>query len=191
MKINLLEVVFITMIDNNFILELNQLSVDITKISDVWIDENKPSTTNIINGNYYPGTMKMGYPTDPVLYEFAKKFNKKLFDNNFKFMIIQLRPGEELVPHIDQRRNASINLIIRGDVKSTPIRYYNDNKAINPIYEYYYNNYPVIISTKQFHGSKNETNVERILFSIDISPEYTFSQLKEQWLNNKNFFIDN
>lgn len=166
---------------NDFIIEIPEIVVDVGAISDEWINTHKPEKRFAVLDDI---------PSDPVLYKFVKSFDEALFDDRIKFMILRFGPYDEYSAHVDASRYAGINLLIRGNSKHSPIKYYLDEDLVNPVFEYQYQNYPILMTSQRYHSIKNDHDSERILFTIHFKTDYTFQGIRDSWLaGNKEIFF--
>ena len=111
---------------NDFILELPELEVDIDAISDAWIDAHKPEKRFAVLKEM---------PSDPVLQKLINSLDKNLFNERLTYMLIRFDSYDEYAAHVDASRYTGVNLVIRGNREKSPIKYYNDNDLVNPIFE--------------------------------------------------------
>lgn len=166
---------------NDFIIEIPEIVVDVSAISDEWINTHKPEKRFAVLDDI---------PSDPILYKFVKSFDESLFDDRIKFMILRFGPYDEYSAHVDASRYAGINLLIRGNSKHSPIKYYLDSDLVNPVFEYQYQNYPILMTSQRYHSIKNDHDSERILFTIHFKTDYTFQGIRDSWLaDNKEIFF--
>jgi hypothetical protein len=170
-----------TRIVNDFILELPEIIVDVDAISDDWINAHKPNKRFAVLDKI---------PSDPVLNKFVKSFDESLFDDRIKFMILRFDSYDEYGAHVDASRYTGINLLIRGNSQYSPIKYYLDDDLTNPVFEYQYKNYPILMTSQRYHSIKNDHESERILFTIHFKTDYTFQGIRDEWsLGNKDLFF--
>lgn len=166
---------------NDFILELPEIIVDVDAISDNWINANKPNKRFAVLDDI---------PSDPVLNKFVKSFDESLFDDRIKFMILRFDSYDEYGAHVDASRYTGINLLIRGNSQHSPIKYYLDEDLTSPVFEYQYQNYPILMTSQRYHSIKNDHESERILFTIHFKTDYTFQGIRDSWLlGNKELFF--
>jgi len=158
---------------NDFILELPEFELDIDSISDSWINEHK---------HLKRFSILKDIPSDPVLHKFVNSFDKNLFHERFKFMLIRFDGWGEYEPHVDSSRYTGINIVIRGNREKSPIKYYSDNDLKNPVFEYHYQKYPILMTSKKYHSIKNDCDVERVLFSIHFDIKHSFESLRDRWI---------
>lgn len=158
-----------TRISNEFISELPELKTDIDNISQEWIDKHKPLKRF--------GVLEHE-PSDPILNNLVSKFNKELFHERFVFMLIRFGPYETYEPHIDASRNTGINIVIRGDRDKSPIKYYNENNLIDPVFTYHYKDYPIVMTSQKYHSIFNDSPIERVLFTIHLKSTITYEMIK-------------
>ena len=170
-----------TRIVNDFILELPELSVDIDAISDEWIDAHKPAKRFAVLKEM---------PTDPVLQKLIKSLDQSLFNERLTYMLIKFGPHEEYAAHVDASRFTGINIVIRGNREHSPIKYYLDEDIVNPVFEYQYQKYPILMTSQRWHSVKNDHDSERVLFTIHFKTDYTFQGMRDSWLSgNKDLFF--
>ena len=166
---------------NVFILELPEIVVDVDAISDEWIQAHKPEKRFAVLNDI---------PSDPILNKFVKSFDESLFDDRIKFMILRFDPYGEYGAHVDASRYTGANLVIRGNTQHSPIKYYLDDDLTNPVFEYQYQNYPILMTSQRYHSIKNDHDSERILFTIHFKTDYTFQGMRDSWLaGNKDMFF--
>jgi len=166
---------------NDFILELPEIVVDVDAISDEWIQAHKPKKRFAILNDI---------PSDPILNKFVKSFDESLFDDRIKFMILRFDPYGEYDTHVDASRYTGINLVIRGNTQRSPIKYYLDDDLTDPVFEYQYQNYPILMTSQRYHSIKNDHDSERTLFTIHFKTDYTFQGMRDSWLaGNKYIFF--
>ena len=126
---------------NDFILELPELEVDIDAISDAWIDAHKPEKRFAVLKEM---------PSDPVLQKLINSLDKNLFNERLTYMLIRFDSYDEYAAHVDASRYTGVNLVIRGNREKSPIKYYNDNDLVNPIFEYPYQKYPILMTSQRY-----------------------------------------
>ena len=166
---------------NDFILELPELEVDIDAISDAWIDAHKPEKRFAVLKEM---------PSDPVLQKLINSLDKNLFNERLTYMLIRFDSYDEYAAHVDASRYTGVNLVIRGNREKSPIKYYNDNDLVNPIFEYPYQKYPILMTSQRYHSIKNECDTERVLFTIHFKTDCTFQGMRDSWLSgNKDLFF--
>jgi len=166
---------------NDFILELPELEVDIDAISDEWIDAHKPEKRFAVLKEM---------PSDPVLQKLIHSLDKSLFNERLTYMLIKFDSYDEYAAHVDASRYTGINLVIRGNREKSPIKYYNDDDLINPVFEYQYQKYPILMTSQRYHSIRNDCDTERVLFTIHFKTDYTFQGMRDSWLSgNKDLFF--
>jgi hypothetical protein len=166
---------------NDFILGLPEIIVDVGSISDDWINAHKSDKRYSVLDEI---------PSDPVLNKFVKSFDESLFNERIKFMMLRFGPYDEHPVHVDASRFAGINLVIRGNTEHSPIKYYLDEDLTNPVFEYQYKNYPILISSQRYHSITNNHDSERVLFTIPLKTDYTFQRMRDEWSSgNKDLFF--
>lgn len=166
---------------NDFILELPELQVDLDAISDEWIDAHKPEKRFAVLKEM---------PSDPVLQKLINSLDKKLFNERLTYMLIRFDPYDEYGAHVDASRYTGINMVIRGNREKSPIKYYNEDDLVNPVFEYPYQKYPILMTSQRWHSIKNDSDTERVLFTIHFKTDYTFQGMRDSWLaGNKDLFF--
>ena len=166
---------------NDFIIEIPEIVVDVGAISDEWINTHKPEKRFAVLDDI---------PSDPVLYKFVKSFDESMFDERIKFMLLRFGSYDEYGAHVDASRFTGINLLIRGNSEHSPIKYYLDSDLVNPVFEYQYQNYPILMTSQRYHSIKNNHDTERVLFTIHFKTDYTFQGIRDEWsAGNKELFF--
>ncbi len=166
---------------NDFILEIPEITVDVNAISDEWINKYKPTKRFSVLDEI---------PSDPVLNKFVKSFDENMFDERIKFMLLRFGSYDEYGAHVDASRFTGINLLIRGNSEHSPIKYYLDEDLVNPVFEYQYQNYPILMTSQRYHSIKNNHDTERVLFTIHFKTDYTFQGIRDEWsAGNKDLFF--
>ena len=166
---------------NDFIIEIPEIVVDVGAISDEWINTHKPEKRFAVLDDI---------PSDPVLYKFVKSFDESMFDERIKFMLLRFGSYDEYGAHVDASRFTGINLLIRGNSEHSPIKYYLDEDLVNPVFEYQYQNYPILMTSQRYHSIKNNHDTERVLFTIHFKTDYTFQGIRDEWsAGNKELFF--
>jgi len=150
---------------NDFVIEIPEISIDINAISDEWINANKPK-------NRY--AFLKGMPEEPVVRNFISLFNQSVLNQRTIATLMRYDPYSSINPHIDTSRNVGINLVLRGNCDST-LKFYSSESVV---YEYQYQNYPVLVSTKTMHSFSNGPD-ERVLLTVFTKPELTFQYFKD------------
>jgi hypothetical protein len=159
---------------NDFVLELPEIQVDIDAISDEWIDAHKPEKRFAVLKEM---------PSDPILQKLIKSLDQSLFNERLTYMLIRFGPHEEYNAHVDASRFTGINIVIRGNREHSPIKYYLDEDIVNPIFEYQYQKYPILMTSQRWHSVKNDHDSERVLFTIHFKTDYTFQGMRDSWLS--------
>lgn len=121
-----------------------------------------------------------------------QEFSDLLPFMSFSAIITKLPPGAEMIPHVDRksRPECTIYIPVRGCTEECVSSFYDlpkrdtqdsyaDGTNPTPLFNFSVSGNAILETTREWHGVKNNSELERVAFGWNMLPEYTFSQAKD------------